>query len=56
MSKTFDIKIRKSWGSLNPTTRVHGDKTAGKKPKYGKNDRRNWKNEVSYSQLTTISP
>ena len=42
------IKVRKSWGQLNPTTRVHGLKGQGHKPKYGKNDRHGWKKNVQW--------
>ncbi len=44
MSKTF--KIRKGWGEMNPTTRIHGKGKEGRKPKFGKQDRHNWKKNV----------
>jgi hypothetical protein len=34
------IKIRRTWGDMNPETRIHGAGKQGKKPKYGKKDRR----------------
>lgn len=46
--KTNDIKIRKSWGDLNPATRIHGEGKEGRKPKYSKNDRKNWKKALDY--------
>lgn len=45
--KIQDIKVRKSWGSLNPVSRIHGEGKQGKKPKYGKGDRHSWKKSLS---------
>ena len=40
------LKVRKSWGDLNPITRIHGEGKVGHKPKYGKADRRSWKRDL----------
>jgi hypothetical protein len=39
-------KVRKTWGDMNPTTRIHGDGKQGFKPKFNKKDRSNWKKDV----------
>jgi hypothetical protein len=38
-----EIKVRRFWGSLNPVSRIHGEGKQGRKPKYGKNDRKSWR-------------
>jgi hypothetical protein len=43
-----EIKVRRFWGSLNPTSRIHADGKQSRKPKFSKNDRRNWKKDLSY--------
>lgn len=49
MNKTYkDIKVRKSWGQLNPTSRIHGQGKEGFKPKFNKNDRKDWKRNLEY--------
>lgn len=44
--KTIDIKVRKSWGDMNPTTRVHCQGKEGFKPKFSKRDRNFWKKQI----------
>jgi hypothetical protein len=44
--KTIEIKVRKSWGNLNPVSRVHGQGKQGFKPKYSKIDRQGWKKSL----------
>lgn len=39
-------KVRKTWGDMNPTTRVHGQGKQGFKPKYNKRDRNSWKKDL----------
>lgn len=39
-------KVRKSWGDLNPTTRIHGQGKQGIKPKYDRNRDKNWKRDL----------
>ena len=47
MSK--EIKIRKGWGDFNPTTRVHSKEgKQGRKPKFNKARRNDWKRGVDY--------
>lgn len=41
-----EIKIRKSWGDMNPTSRIHGNGKQGRKPKYSKNDRKSWTKNI----------
>jgi hypothetical protein len=37
-------KVRKTWGDMNPTTRIHGKGKEGPKPKYKRNDK--WKKDL----------
>ena len=37
-----EIKIRRTWGQLNPISRIHAEGKQGQKPRYSKRDRRNW--------------
>lgn len=37
------IKARKTWGEMNPTSRIHGIGKQGMKPKFSKRDRQDWK-------------
>lgn len=46
--KFGDVKVRRTWGSLNPVTRIHGESKQGKKPKYNKADRNSWKKSISW--------
>jgi len=46
--KTIDVKVRKSWGNLNPVSRIHGEGKTFQKPKYGKQDRHSWKKNLNY--------
>jgi hypothetical protein len=39
-------KIRKGWGNLNPTTRIHGQGKEGNKPKYNRSRDKNWKKDL----------
>lgn len=41
--KTIQVKIRKGWGGMVPIERIHSDGKQGRKPKYNKNDRTNWR-------------
>jgi hypothetical protein len=41
-----EIKVRKNWGNFNPVERIHADGKQGFKPKYNKNDRKNWKRDT----------
>lgn len=43
-----EIKVRKTWGEMNPVTRIHGAGKEGYKPKYNKRDRNSWKKDVQY--------
>lgn len=36
-------KMRKTWGSLRPTSRIHGSGKESYKPKYSKKDRKDRK-------------
>lgn len=42
------IKIRKSWGNLNPVSRIHGQGKQSTKPKFNKARRNDWKKNLNY--------
>jgi hypothetical protein len=46
--KLNDFRVRKTWGQLKPVERIHSDSKQGRKPKWNKQDRHNWKKDVSY--------
>lgn len=46
MKNKVKIKVRRSWGDLIPVERIHSDGKLGKKPKYSKRDRKNWKDTI----------
>lgn len=39
-------KVRKTWGNMNPTTRIHGDGKQGVKPKYDRKKDQGWKKDL----------
>lgn len=44
-----DIKVRKSWGDMNPVTRVHSKEgKTGHKPKFNKAKRNDWKRNLAW--------
>lgn len=45
-------KVRKSWGDLNPVTRVHGSGKEGNKPKYDRNRDKSWKKDLDEMSTT----
>jgi hypothetical protein len=46
MKSTSEVKVRRQWGNLNPTTRIHGQGKQGFKPKFAKSDRHGWKRDI----------
>jgi hypothetical protein len=48
-------KVRKSWGDLNPTTRIHGQGKQGIKPKYDRNRDKNWKKDMDENTDETVN-
>jgi hypothetical protein len=47
--------VRKSWGDLNPVTRVHGQGKDGVKPKYNRNRDKNWKRDLDEMSTTSAA-
>lgn len=43
MKNKVQIKIRRTWGDMSPVSRVHGEGKQGRKVKYSKRDRNDWK-------------
>lgn len=39
-------KVRKSWGNMNPVSRIHGQGKERHKPKYDRNRDKNWKKDL----------
>lgn len=46
-------KVRKSWGNVNPVSRIHGQGKEGHKPKYDRNRDKKWKGDID--EMTTTS-
>lgn len=46
--KNDQIKVRKTWGNMNPVSRIHGAGKQGRKPKFDKARRNDWKRDLSY--------
>jgi len=44
--KSPQPKIRKSWGDVNPVSRIHGKGKEGHKPKYDRNRDKKWKKDL----------
>ena len=38
--------VRKSWGDMNPVSRIHGQGKEGHKPKYDRNRDKKWKKDI----------
>ena len=45
LTDALTVKVRKQWG-FSPVARIHGQGKAGRKPKYNKADRRNWRKDM----------
>lgn len=43
-------KIRKTWGDMNPITRIHGDGKQEHKPKYDRKKDQGWKKDVDENE------
>lgn len=44
-----EIKVRKSWGDMNPVTRIHSKEgKMGHKPKFNKASRNDWKRKLDW--------
>jgi hypothetical protein len=45
LNDALTVKVRRTWG-FSPVARVHGQGKAGRKPKYGKGDRKAWRKDL----------
>ncbi len=43
-----DIRVRKGWGDMKPVSRIHGEGKTGRKPKFNKAKRKDWKRGIDY--------